>query len=96
MFKNILMLFVYTAVLITPVSAIAASADSVSVVNVEDSTNNDVALLQVIDGSTDMAENATSQPPALSAEDSESVLSTEWLFAVALFWFVLLSNRRGV
>lgn len=96
MFKNILALLIFAVVSITPASAVAISADNVSVMSVENSTNNDVALLQAIDSSVDRAENAQSQSQTLSADNGESVLSTEWLFAVALFWFVMLSNRRGV
>lgn len=96
MYKNILILLILAVVSITSVSAVAASADNVSVLNIENSTNNDVALLQVVDGGTDGAGNVESQPQTLSADNGESVLSTEWLFVVALFWFVMLSNRRGV
>lgn len=96
MFKNVLALLIFAVVSITPVSAVAASPDSTSVLSVENSRNNDVALQQAIDGGADRAENAKSQSQTLSADNGESVLSTEWLFAVALFWFVMLSNRRGV
>lgn len=87
---------VFVVVSISSVSVIAASADSVGVLNIKNSQNSDVGLLQVIDSSTEKTENAMSQPQSLSADNSESILSTEWLFAVALFWFVMLSNRRGV
>jgi hypothetical protein len=96
MFKNILITIVFALVSFTSVSAIAASADSISVLDIKNSQNNDVALLQVIDSNIEKSENAISQPQALSADNSESILSTEWLFVVALFWFVMLSNRRGV
>jgi hypothetical protein len=96
MFKNMLVLFIFAVVSITPVSVVAVNADSVSVLSVENSLDNDVALLQVGDSAADRAQNPEAQPQALSVSDSESVLSTEWLFAVALFWFVMLSNRRGV
>jgi hypothetical protein len=96
MFKNILALLIFAVVSITPVSAVAISADNVNVMSVENSMNSDDALLQPIDGSVDRTEIAQIQSQALSADNGESVLSTEWLFAVALFWFVMLSNRRGV
>ncbi len=96
MFKNMLISLVFVVVSTSSVSAIAASADSVGVLNIKNSQSNDVNLLQVIDSNTENAEIAMSQPHSLSADNSESILSTEWLFAVALFWFVMLSNRRGV
>jgi hypothetical protein len=96
MFKNMLVLFIFAVVSITPVSVVAVNADTVSALSVENSSSNDVALLQVGDSSADRTQNLEAQPQALSVNDGESVLSTEWLFAVALFWFVMLSNRRGV
>lgn len=96
MFKNMLVLFIFAVVSITPVSVVAVSADSVSVLSVENSMGNDITLLQVGASGADRAQNLEAQPQVLSVNDSESVLSTEWLFAVALFWFVMLSNRRGV
>jgi len=50
----------------------------------------------VNDKSAEDAMSVTSQPQFESAESSESTLSTGWLLAVALLWFVILSNRRGV
>jgi hypothetical protein len=96
MFKNMLVLFIFAVVSITPVSVVAVNADTVSALSVENSSSNDVALLQVGDSGADRTQNLEAQPQALSVNDGESVLSTEWLFAVALFWFVMLSNRRGV
>lgn len=96
MFKKILIAIAFALVSVTSVSAIAASADSISVSDIKNSQDSDVALLQVIDNNIETSENSMSQPQALSADNSESILSTEWLFVVALFWFVMLSNRRGV
>jgi hypothetical protein len=96
MFKSMLVLFIFAVVSISPATAVAVSADSVGTLSVENSRDNDVALLQVGDSGADRVQNPKTQPQALSANDGESVLSMEWLFAVALFWFVMLSNRRGV
>lgn len=91
---------VFAVLSIVSVSALAVSnaADkaAISVVSIAISTNNGALLLQASDKSSDIAQNATSQSKPQSAEKSESVFSTEWLFIVALFWFVILSNRRGV
>lgn len=96
MFKNTLISAVLIVVLIFSVSAFAASADSASVISVANSVDSDTVLLQVSDTSFDKTKSVVSQPQVISAEKSDSVLSTEWLFFVALFWFVMLSNRRSI
>lgn len=82
------------------VSTLAASAeshpDAENVISVANNVENEAMLLQTSDKGTDKAISESSQPHFQSAEDSESTLSTGWLFAVALLWFVILSNRRSV
>lgn len=94
-----LMSVIFAVLSIVSVSTYAGSnaTDGVAlaVVSVANNTNNG-AVLQVSDKSSDLARNATSQPKFQSAGTSESVFSAEWLFIVALFWFVIISNRRGV
>lgn len=96
MFKNTLISAVLIVVSIFSVSAFAASADNASVISVANSVDSDTVLLQVSDTSFDKTKSVVSQPQVISAEKSDSVLSTEWLFLVALFWFVMLSNRRSI
>lgn len=99
MFKNML-LAIFIAISIIPLSALADKNEStpvnVSVLSITHGANNDVALLPVTDTISKKTENLAVQPQFHSAEKSQSALSTEWLFAVALFWFVILSNRRSV
>ena len=90
---------VFAMLSIVSISAFAVSNvsdEAVAVLSVANSTNNDAVLLQATNKSSDVAKIATSQPKFQSVEKSESAFSTEWLFVVALFWFVILSNRRGV
>lgn len=42
----------------------------------------------------DQIKSSTSQ--SLAADESEPILPTGWLLTLALFGFVMLSNRRGV
>ena len=100
MSKNILIVVVFAMFSTASVSAFAVSnvtnnvgARALTVVN---ATNNEAVLLQEVIKSGDIAKNVISQPKFQSAEKSGSAFSTEWLFVVALFWFVILSNRRGV
>ena len=74
----------------------ASDNGSVDVLSVANSMNNDAASLQVANKSNDISKNTYSQPKLQAAEKGESAFSTLWLFVVALFWFVILSNRRGV
>ena len=96
MFKNTLVSAVLIVSSILSVSAFAASADTANIISVAKSVDGDAILLQVSDMNMDKTKSLVSQPQAISAEKSDSVLSTEWLFLVALFWFVMLSNRRSI
>ena len=81
---------------ISPVSVFAASNETVNVLSTTNTVSNDTVLLQTINKSSDIAKNVTSQNKFQSTDKSESAFSTSWLFIAALFWFVILSNRRGV
>ena len=100
MFKNLLMSVLFTGLSITSISVFAGSIESqhaiANVVSVAHSPQNEAGLLQVNNKSAEDAISVTSQPQFESAENNESTLSTGWLLAVALLWFVILSNRRGV
>ena len=69
---------------------------AVGVLSVANSTNNEAALIQAPNKSKDLVKNTTTQLKFQSAEKSGSAFSATWLFVIALFWFVILSNRRGV
>lgn len=100
MFKKMLISLVFVMLSIGSVLAVAASDasdnGSVGVLRVANSMNNDAASLQAASKNSDIAKNTLSQPKLQAAEKGESAFSTLWLFVVALFWFVILSNRRGV
>ena len=96
MFKNTLVSVILMVISIFSVSAFAVSADTASVISVANNVDNDATLLQVSDTSFDNTKSVASQPQAISAGKDDSALSTEWLFMVALFWFVMLSNRRSI
>jgi hypothetical protein len=99
MFKNLLIAAFVLGLSMGSVSALAASAEShpeANVISATSNVKNQALLLQVPDNSVDEAIGESSQPHFQSAEGSESTLSTGWLFAVALLWFVILSNRRNV
>lgn len=91
---------VFAMLSIVSVLAFAAGdvtdSGAVSMLRVANSTSNDVVLSQQVEKANDLAKNATSQPNFQSKVKSESAFSTEWLFVLALFWFVILSNRRSV
>ncbi len=97
MFKNILLAMFFALVATNSLAALADN-DELQPVNVSALTiaHNDAEILQVTDQISKKTENVTAQSQVDSVERSESVLSTKWLFVVALFWFVILSNRRGV
>lgn len=100
MFKNLLISAFVIGLSMGSVSALAASAeshpDAANVISAANNLENEAVLLQVSDKSSDKEISASSQPHFQSAENSESTLSIGWLFAVALLWFVILSNRRNV
>lgn len=100
MFKKMLISLVFAMLSMGSVlvyAATDASDDgSVSVLRVANNMNNDAVLLHAANKGRDIVKTTTSQPKFPSTEKSESTLSTAWLFVVALFWFVILSNRRGV
>ena len=100
MFKKMLISLFFAMFSMGSVPAFAASDasdnESVGVLRVGNSMNNDAALLQAASKNSDIAKNTLSQPKLQAAEKGESAFSTLWLFVVALFWFVILSNRRGV
>ena len=99
MFKNLLISAFVIGLSMGSVSALAASAESrpdvANIISVAHSAENEALLLQASDKSTNKV-SLSSQPQFQSADSNESTLSTGWLFAVALLWFVILSNRRGV
>lgn len=99
MFKNLLISVLVVGLSIGSISAIAASIeshpDTANVISATNNVENEAVLLQVSDKSSHQA-SVSSQPQIQSAENNESTLSAGWLFAVALLWFVILSNRRGV
>ena len=96
MFKSLLISVIFTVFSISSVSVFAASNDTVSVPDTTNTVSNDTVLLQTINKRSDLAKNVTSQNKFQTTEKSESIFSTSWLFIVALFWFVIMSNRRGV
>ena len=81
---------------IASVSVFAVSNDAVSVLSTINTASNDTVLLQTFNKHSDVAKNVTSQNKFQTTEKSESAFSASWLFIVALFWFVIMSNRRGV
>ncbi len=99
MFKNLLISAFVIGLSMGSVSVLAASAeshpDAADVISTAINVENEATLLQVSDKSSE-AISMSSQPHFQSVEGGESPLSTGWLFAVALFWFVILSNRRSV
>ena len=96
MFKSVLISVIFTVFSVTSVLGFAASNDAVNVLNTINTARNDTVLLQAANKSSDIAKNVTSQSKFHATEKSESAFPTPWLFIVALFWFVILSNRRGV
>ncbi len=100
MFKNLLISAFVIGLSMGSVTVLAASAeshpDSTNLISAANNVENEALLLQVSDKSSDKAISVSSQPHFQSAEGSEPTLSTGWLFAVALLWFVILSNRRSV
>lgn len=93
MFKNMLVSLIFLVVSTASMSVIAAVGDVASIV---DKSENQIVLAEMSDSGMDKTTYTTSEAQSLLLEKSESTLSTEWLFAIALFWFVMLSNRRGV
>lgn len=100
MFKNLLISAFVIGLSMGSVSALAASAeshpDAANVISAANNVGNEPVLLQVSDKSSDKAIGVSSQPHFEPVVGSESTLSSGWLFAVALLWFVILSNRRSV
>ena len=96
MFKNVLISLIFTVFSIASVSVFAVSNEAVSVLSTINTANNDTVLLQAVNKRSDIAKNVTSQSKFHAVEKSESAFSTSWLVIVALFWFVIMSNRRGV
>lgn len=93
MFKNMLISLIFLVVSTASTSVFATVDDTVSSVGMSD---NQIVLAEVSDSGFDKTTTTASESQSLLLEKSESTLSTEWLFAIALFWFVMLSNRRGV
>jgi hypothetical protein len=97
--KNIIISLAF-AVSIASAPAFSATSkqdlEAIATLNTVNIADSEVALLQVAELSPNAAKSAVSQPPLELTEQNESALSTEWLFMIALFWFVILSNRRGV
>lgn len=101
MFRNLLIQVFVVGLSVSSISAFAAATSEsydagANVINVANSIENEAVLLQAPDKSVETI-NAASQPQFQSAgSDDESTLSSGWLFAVALLWFVILSNRRSI
>lgn len=93
MFKNMLISLIFLVVSTASTSVFATVDDTVSSVGMSD---NQIVLAEVSDSGFDKTTTTASKSQSLLLEKSESTLSTEWLFAIALFWFVMLSNRRGI
>lgn len=106
MFKNtVISLVALIAFSTVSISAFAADSEqnnnTLNVISAANAANNDAKLLQVAEvarvnknGAT--SQSVISQPQLQATEKSDSGLSSWWLFAVALFWFVILSNRRSI
>ena len=96
MFKNVLISVIFTVISITSVLGFAASNVAVNVLSTINTTSTNTVLLQTVNKRSDIAKNVASQNKFLTTDKNESASSTTWLFIVALLWFVILSNRRGI
>lgn len=100
MFKNMFICVVFATLSIFSLSALAdnneSSQDAISVLNAVNNTDNDIVLLPAADKRSDVDKNTTAEARFQTADKSELALPAGWLFVVALFWFMILSNRRSV
>ena len=96
MFKNVLISVIFTVISITSVLGFAASNVAVNVLSTINTASTNTVLLQTVNKRSDIAKNVASQNKFLTTDKNESASSTTWLFIVALLWFVILSNRRGI
>lgn len=85
------------------VPVFAAESESNTTINIISTANaasDDTGLLQATNAGRVNTDAATSQrgvsQPQQVSEKGETGLSSLWLFAVALCWFVMLSNRRSI
>jgi hypothetical protein len=96
MLKKIIMSIFVGAILTASMTASATGNESAknsrSTLDIANSTINKDTLTQVAGINSAEMKNTVSQP----TNKSEPTMPTEWLLTMALFGFVMLSNRSGV
>lgn len=98
MLKKVIVSAFIGMVLITPLSASAIgnepARDVRSSLSVENNTANRELSAQV--SSNDISEAKSTVSQSRVVDKSEPILPTGWLLTMALFGFVILSNRSGI
>jgi hypothetical protein len=102
MFKNVVVSVFVAVISLASISAVATTEESIWLAKKSLSTVNSVISKQSLVDVTDIGSTTSSYEikgaivKSHNNETREPTLFSGWLLAIALFGFVMMSNRRGV